>query len=94
MKWFYGSDKFVWAEFMVWCRMWTVFGNTICFLTDGIWMRFEWWKDQGWWLTWSAKKRLGERFGWEFPSFEIRFKRWRIAIFFLDQPGWSLDKEV
>ena len=85
--------KWRWFNFKLWLGQWTLWGNTICFLNDGIWMRFEWWKDQGWWCTWSVQKRFGERFGYEFPRWQVRMFGYRVAVFFMEQPGWSMEKE-
>lgn len=55
---------------------------------EGIWIRFGWWKQQGYWLTWSIQKRFSERIGYEFPIWQIgKGKRFRVALFFMETPG-------
>jgi hypothetical protein len=64
--------------------------NTIALLLkEGMWFRLGRWKQEGYWITWSTKKRFGERFGYEKAIWQIGRGKWfRIACFFLETPSW------
>lgn len=89
------GEAMTWFRVLGHGRQWTICGLTIAFLKEGVWWRLEQWKNQGYWLTWSIKQRFSERNGYESPIRQIgKGKRLRVAIFFLDQPGWDIVKNL
>lgn len=80
-------------------KQWSIKNNTICILHDGMWFRLKRWKQQGYWITWSAKARFGERFGYERPVWQIVWQigkvvKWRIACFILSTPEWYYNEKA
>lgn len=66
-------------------------GVTISLMNDGFWFRVSRWDEQGYWITWSTKKRFAERLGYEKPVWQIgKGKIGRLAGFFLQSPGWYM----
>lgn len=75
-------------------KQWRIGENTITIVNDGIWFRVGRWRQQGYWITWSAQKRFGERFGYEKPLWQIGTGvKWRIACFILSTPEWYYNEK-